>query len=44
MIYIDYVDIAGRFSTRGLWGEYLKKTEGENGDFQPIYAKVSRKR
>jgi len=31
---IDYVDIAGRSSARGL---YNQNTVGENGDFQPLH-------
>jgi len=40
----NYVDIAGRSSAMGLYGEYLKTSGRENGDFQPLYAKISRKR
>jgi len=40
-MYIDYVYTAGRFSVIGrLQSEY----KGENGDFQPLYAKISRER
>jgi len=37
---IDYVDIAGHSSARSLQSKY----SGRNDDFQPLYAKIFRKR
>jgi len=41
---IDYVDIAGHSSATGLYKANISKLVGENGDFQPLYAKIFRKR